>query len=53
MPEVKVGQKFKLKEIDKTKNDFIDEIKEYELLNKTHKKICKILIYIEHLLILA
>ena len=53
MPEEKIGQKFRLKEIGKTRNDFNKEIKQNELLSKTHKKICKILIYIKHLLILA
>ena len=32
---------------------FNKEIKQNELLSKKHKKICKILIYIKHLLILA
>ena len=48
-----MGQKFRLAEIDQTRNYFIEEIKQNDLISKTHKKICKILDYIKHLLILA
>ena len=44
---------FKLKEMDKTRNYFMEEIKQNELISKKHKKLCKILKYAEHLLILA
>ena len=44
---------FKLKEMDKTRNYFMEEIKQNELISKKHKKLCKILKYTEHLLILA
>ena len=51
--EENVSQAFRLKEIDETKNDFIEEIKQNELLGKKHKRVCKILNYTKHLSILA
>ena len=42
-----------MKEIDETRNHFMEEIKQNELISKKHKKFCKILSYTEHLLILA
>ena len=53
MTEENIGQRFRLKVIDEKRNCFIEEIKQNELINKKHKKICKILNYTEHLLILA
>ena len=53
MSKEKISQEFRLKEIDETKNDVIEEIKQHELSSKKHKKVSKTLIYIEHLLILA
>ena len=44
---------FRFKEIDKTRNYFIEEIKQNKLISKKHKRICKILKYISHLLTLA
>ena len=35
------------------KNHFTEDIKQNEIISKTHKKICKILNYTEHLLIPA
>ena len=34
-----ISQEFRLKEIDKTRNYFIKEIKQNELISKKHKKI--------------
>ena len=48
-----ISQEFTLKEIDKTRNYFIDKIKQINVIIKKHKKICMILNYIEHLLLLA
>ena len=48
-----ISQEFTLKEIDKTRNYFIDKIKQISVLIKKHKKICMILNYTEHLLLLA
>ena len=41
-----------MKEIDKIRNYFIEEIKQNELISKKHKN-CKILNYTKHLLVLA
>ena len=49
----KISQEFRSKEIDKTRNYFIEDIKQNELISKKHKKVCKILKYTEHLFILA
>ena len=40
-----------MKNIDETKNYFLKEINQNELLSKKHKKVCKPLNSIEHLLI--
>ena len=42
-----------MKEIDKARDYFIEEIKQNELTSKKHKKFCDILNYIKHSLILA
>ena len=41
-----------MKNIDETRNDFIEEINQNELMIKKHKKVCRVLNYIEHLLVL-
>ena len=46
-------QEFRLKEIDETINYFIEEIMENDLISRKHKKVCKILNFTKHLLILA
>ena len=53
MGEENISQECRRKEIDESKNYFIEEIKQDELMSNTHKKACKILNYFEHLLILA
>ena len=53
MGEENISQECRRKEIDESKNYFIEEIKQDELMSNTHKKVCKILNYFEHLLILA
>ena len=42
-----------MENIEETRNYFIKEIDQNELISKNHKKICKILNYIEHFLVLA
>ena len=37
MAEENIDQKFRMKQIDKTRNYFIEEIKQNELLIKTHQ----------------
>ena len=53
MANENISWEFRLKEIDKARDYFIEEIKENELTSKKHKKVCDILNYIEHSLILA
>ena len=45
MAKENISQEFRLKEIDKTRNYFIEEIKQKELVCKKNKKVCKILNY--------
>ena len=40
------------KKIDKIRNYLLEEINRNELLSKKHKKVCRVLDYIEHSLIL-
>ena len=53
MVEENITQEFRLKNIDETRNYFLEEIKKNELMSKKHKKICTTLNYIKHFLILA
>ena len=51
MSEKSISQEFRLKNIDKTKNYFLLEIKENELIRKKHRKVRQVLNYIDHLLV--
>ena len=51
MTEENITQEFTLKNIDKTRNCFNEKINQNELMSKKHKKVCRVLNYIEHLLI--
>ena len=51
MREENINQKFKLKKIDEIRNYLIEEINRHELMSKKHKKVCRGLNYIDHLLI--
>ena len=42
-----------MKNIDEIRNYFIEETKENEFMSKKHKKVCRVLNTIEHLLILV
>ena len=53
MLDEKIRQEFRLKNTDKTRDYFIEEIEQNDLISKKHKKVCTDLNYIEHLLILA
>ena len=44
---------FRLKNINETRNYFLEEIKYNELMSRKYKKVCATLNYIEHFLILA
>ena len=46
--EENVSQEFSLKNIDETRNYFLEEIKQNELISKKPKKICTTLNYFEH-----
>ena len=50
MSKENISQEFRLKEIDETRNYFIGEMKQNELIRKKHKKVRKILNFNEHLL---
>ena len=41
-----------MKNIDETRNYFVEEIEQNELISSKHKKVCTGLIYFKHLLIL-
>ena len=53
MAEENISQEFRLKNIDETRNYFLEEIKQNELMSKKHKKISLTLNFIERFLILA
>ena len=40
MGEENISQEYRLKNIDKTRNYFVEEIEQNELMSKKHKKIC-------------
>ena len=48
-----ISQEFRLKNKDETRNYFLEEIKQNELMRKKHKKVCTTINYIEHFLFLA
>ena len=50
--EENISQEFRLKNIEEIRNYLIQKINQNELMTKTHKKVYKVLNYIEHLLIL-
>ena len=52
MAQANISQECRLKNIDETRNYFIKEINQNELRSKKHKKVCRVLNYIEHLLLL-
>ena len=51
MPEENINQEFRLEKIDEISNYLIEEINQNKLMSKKHKKICKVLNYIDHSLI--
>ena len=53
MVEENISKEFRLKNIDKTRNYFLEEIEQNELMSKKHIKVCATLNYIEHFLILG
>ena len=53
MAEENIGQEFRLKNIYETRNYFLEEIKQNQMMCRKYKKVCTILNYIEHFIILA
>ena len=53
MVEENISQEFRLKNIDKTRNYFLEEKKQNKFMSKKLTKDCATLNYIEHFLILA
>ena len=53
MVEENISQEFRLKNIDETRNYFVEEIEQNELMSGKLKKVCTTLNYTEHFLILA
>ena len=51
MPEENINQEFRLKKMDEIRNHLIEEINHNESMSKKHKKVCRILNYIEHSLV--
>ena len=51
MPEENINQEFKLKKIDEIRNYLIEEINQNELMSKKHKKVCRVLNYTDHSII--
>ena len=52
MYEESIRQEFRLKNRDETRNYLIEEIDQNELMCKKHRNVCRVLNYIDHLLIL-
>ena len=47
------SQQFRFKNMDKTINDFLEEMEQNELISRKHKMVCITLNYIEHFLVLV
>ena len=52
MSEKNINQEFRLQKIEEIRTYLLRKINQNELLSKKHKKVCPVLNYIEHLLIL-
>ena len=48
-----MNQEIRLKNINETRKNFLEEIKQNELMSKNHKEVCTTLRYIKHVLILS
>ena len=53
MVEQNISQEFRLKNIDETRNCFLEKINQNEWMIKKHKNVSTTLNYIKHFLILA
>ena len=52
MSEDNINQKFRLKNMDETRNYLIEEINQNELISRKYKKVYRVLNYIDDLLLL-
>ena len=52
MAEENISKEFTLKNKDETRNYFLKEKEQNQLMRKNHKRVCTTLNYIEHFLIL-
>ena len=52
MAEENISQECRLKNIDETSNYFTEKISQNKVMSKKYEKVCRVLNYIEHLLIL-
>ena len=50
MFEENMSQEFKLKTVDEIRNSLNEEVNRNELMSKRHKKVCRDLNYVNHLL---
>ena len=48
MPKENINQEFRLKKLDEMTNYLIEEINQNKLTSKKHKKVCRVLNYIDH-----
>ena len=53
MVEENISQEFRFKNIDETRNYFLKEVEQNELMSRKYKKVCTTLNCIEHFFILA
>ena len=53
MKEKNISQEFRLKNIDETRNYFLEEMLQNALISRKHKKVCATINYIERIFILA
>ena len=51
MVEENISQEFRLKNIDETRNYFLEEIEQNELMSKKQRKVCSTLNYTQHFFI--
>ena len=49
----KASREFRLRKIDETRNNFLEETKHNDLMSEKYQKTCQYLKYVEHLLILS
>ena len=53
MVEENISQEFRLKNIDETRNYFLEEMEQNELMSRKYKKVCTALNHVQHFFILV